>query len=139
MTEIEEKEAEKLRIIGKYLVEAIKKKVNEFDFNEFMDDLPSDCLQELETLDSNTQFSHDYKFDPLAVKYTGMLCIDCHKPQFITPSGDSCENGHGGAPSVPVPDGYHISPSGDLVKINTDNSHAVSAEHLAAFIYSDDE
>jgi len=41
---------------------------------------------------------------------TGLICSVCGAPQFDTPSGISCGNGHGGAPSatsvfdgIPVP------------------------------------
>lgn len=27
------------------------------------------------------------------------LCVDCEKPQYMSPGGEVCENGHGGAPS----------------------------------------
>ena len=30
------------------------------------------------------------------------LCSVCNEPQFMTPSGETCSNGHGGAPSVTV-------------------------------------
>ena len=33
----------------------------------------------------------------------GTLCSVCMSPQFITIHGDCCENGHGGAPGVPMP------------------------------------
>ena len=33
-------------------------------------------------------------------KLTGYLCRICGKPQYETPSGAVCENGHGGADSV---------------------------------------
>lgn len=33
---------------------------------------------------------------------TGAKCSVCRKPQFDTPSGVSCENGHGGADALPV-------------------------------------
>ena len=33
-------------------------------------------------------------------KFTGTKCIHCLLPQFMTPSGITCENGHGGADSV---------------------------------------
>lgn len=29
-------------------------------------------------------------------------CSECGKPQFSTPSGVTCENGHGGAPGTPT-------------------------------------
>jgi hypothetical protein len=30
----------------------------------------------------------------------GLFCVDCLKPQFSTIHGDTCENGHGGAPGL---------------------------------------
>jgi DNA polymerase III subunit gamma/tau len=36
-------------------------------------------------------------------KLTGKLCSICSMPQFTSPSGVTCENGHGGAPSLGVP------------------------------------
>ena len=30
----------------------------------------------------------------------GLYCIDCHEPQYDTPSGAVCKNSHGGAPGV---------------------------------------
>ena len=36
----------------------------------------------------------------LAVKEEGGLCSVCEKPQYETPSGATCENGHGGAPTL---------------------------------------
>ena len=30
-------------------------------------------------------------------KYTGSRCVECHTPQFMSPSGVTCEGGHGGA------------------------------------------
>lgn len=37
-------------------------------------------------------------------KPTGTLCSVCNEPQFTTPHGEVCENGHGGAkPKAPPP------------------------------------
>ena len=33
--------------------------------------------------------------------YTGDKCSICYMPQFDTPSGVTCQNNHGGAPSIP--------------------------------------
>lgn len=43
---------------------------------------------------------------------TGDLCSVCMKPQFSSPSGVTCENGHGGAPSYekPVPPPVVVAP-----------------------------
>ena len=30
----------------------------------------------------------------------GLRCIECGEPQFVTPHGICCANGHGGAPSL---------------------------------------
>jgi hypothetical protein len=32
--------------------------------------------------------------------YNGLVCVECGEPQFRTPAGDSCANGHGGAEGV---------------------------------------
>jgi len=65
-------------------------------------------------------WNHGWRIDPLPWKVTrgvqpaspppednstvkrGMrlLCAVCREPQFATPSGPCCSNGHGGAPSV---------------------------------------
>lgn len=34
------------------------------------------------------------------LKLTGTRCSVCREPQFETPSGDLCKNGHGGAPPL---------------------------------------
>lgn len=34
----------------------------------------------------------------------GLVCSICYEPQFFTFSGDSCENGHGGAPGLETDD-----------------------------------
>lgn len=37
------------------------------------------------------------------INYTGTKCSVCNEPQYETPSGDNCKNGHGGAtPAVEV-------------------------------------
>src|SRR5271157_2817368 len=59
----DEKEAKKLRIIGKYFVEAIKQRIMNFDFDEFMNDLPHDCLLEFEAL-NNEIINTIHEFDP---------------------------------------------------------------------------
>ena len=70
---------------------------------------------------------HD-DWDPLNLKYTGMLCEVCHEPQYITPSGDACKNDHGGAPSIPVPDGYYITEAGEVVKSVLTTEHFVDLD-----------
>ena len=94
-----DKEAKKLRIIGKYFVEAIKQNIMNFNFDEFMDDLPSDCLLELESID-NEDIDIIHEFDELNLKYNGLFCEICREPQYLTPSGNMCKNGHGGAYGV---------------------------------------
>lgn len=37
---------------------------------------------------------------PHAGRFLDELCCDCGEPQFSTPSGVTCPNGHGGAPSL---------------------------------------
>lgn len=32
--------------------------------------------------------------------HTGFACSECGEPQFRTPSGDTCKNGHGGSPAA---------------------------------------
>lgn len=38
--------------------------------------------------------------EPEMVTSTGLVCAVCRRPQFDTPGGRSCENGHGGADGV---------------------------------------
>jgi hypothetical protein len=40
------------------------------------------------------------KFDFTKPFLTGLACSTCFAPQFRTPSGDTCENGHGGATGI---------------------------------------
>lgn len=37
---------------------------------------------------------------PESYPATGLLCSACRQPQFQTPAGDVCENGHGGVPGI---------------------------------------
>lgn len=43
-----------------------------------------------------TPHAHPEKMEP-EKKLTGTLCSECREPQFETPSGATCVNGHGGA------------------------------------------
>lgn len=45
-------------------------------------------------------YRHPEKDDRYTPQQTGKRCIICKKPQFNTPSGITCELGHGGAPSI---------------------------------------
>ena len=42
----------------------------------------------------------DYSNELKDFPKTGKLCSICNKPQYETPSGDACEEGHGGAPPL---------------------------------------
>jgi hypothetical protein len=117
MTKIDEREIKKIRIIGKHFVKAIKQKILDFDFDDFINDLPRDCIRELESTDD--EFDPFNEFDPLNLKYTGKLCIDCYKPQYMTPSGETCKNGHGGSPSIELPRGFYIGIKGDIIRVRS--------------------
>jgi len=41
--------------------------------------------------------------DPEEVKETGAYCSVCGGLQYSTPAGDTCNNGHGGAPGLEAP------------------------------------
>jgi hypothetical protein len=47
-------------------------------------------------LDTAREATREYD----APKKTPLFCIDCLEPQFETPSGLVCKNGHGGSPSL---------------------------------------
>jgi len=65
-------------------------------------------------LDGEPEFDHDVlHFETFAREFVATrerdrvlrqreglgLCSDCNEPQFMTPSGPTCKNGHGGAPT----------------------------------------
>lgn len=37
---------------------------------------------------------------PPVVQYNGLFCSVCHEPQFSSPGGETCPNGHGGATGI---------------------------------------
>lgn len=45
-------------------------------------------------------FSKEEDFPPLDSFPRKGFCGDCYEPQYLTPHGESCKNGHGGAPTI---------------------------------------
>jgi hypothetical protein len=70
---------------------------------------PDDMPEPLDAVHAQqmAEFLHKYpvkKSDETSIlrKPNGLLCSICRKPQFETPGGETCENGHGGADGVPI-------------------------------------
>ncbi len=57
---------------------------------------------------SKKRQQRDNEDDKNESKFSGTRCSECLEPQFYTPSGVTCSNGHGGAPP------YGEEPDGDI-------------------------
>ena len=55
--------------------------------------------ENLEKIEYSSMYGEMKLSEDKSVKYTGSKCSECGEPQFESPSGITCVNGHGGAES----------------------------------------